>query len=110
MSPFAFEHLIKRLLEELGHQNVEVTAGSGDGGVDVVADIKLESRRSGRSYRSSATAARSRVRTSVPFGVRCTASTPFAEPLSQAGDSRKAPRKPLSPLGQLLLLLSTAAS
>ncbi len=41
MNPFAFEHLIKRLLEELGYQNVEVTAGSGDGGVDVVADIEL---------------------------------------------------------------------
>ena len=41
MDPFAFEHLIKRLLEELDYQNVEVTARSGDGGVDVVADIEL---------------------------------------------------------------------
>ena len=41
MDPFAFEHLIKRLLEEMDYQNVEVTARSGDGGVDVVADIEL---------------------------------------------------------------------
>ena len=41
MDPFAFEHLIKRLLEELDYQNVEVTACSGDGGVDVVGDIEL---------------------------------------------------------------------
>ena len=41
MDPFAFEHLIKRLLEEMGYQNVEVTARSGDGGVDVVGDIEL---------------------------------------------------------------------
>ena len=41
MDPFAFEHLIRRLLEEMDYQNVEVTARSGDGGVDVVADIEL---------------------------------------------------------------------
>lgn len=41
MDPFGFEHLIKRLLEEMGYQNVEVTTRSGDGGVDVVADIEL---------------------------------------------------------------------
>jgi restriction system protein len=41
MDPFAFEHLIKRLLEEMDYQNVEVTTRSGDGGVDVVADIEL---------------------------------------------------------------------
>ena len=41
MDPFAFEHWIKRLLEEMGYQNVEVTARSGDGGVDVVGDIEL---------------------------------------------------------------------
>jgi restriction system protein len=41
MDPFAFEHLIKRLLEEMDYQNVEVTSRSGDGGVDVVADIEL---------------------------------------------------------------------
>ena len=38
---FDLEHLIKRLLEEMGYQNVEVTAQSGDGGVDVVGDIEL---------------------------------------------------------------------
>ena len=41
MDPFAFEHLIKRLLEEMDYQNVDVTARSGDGGVDVVGDIEL---------------------------------------------------------------------
>ena len=41
MDPFAFEHLIKRLLGELDYQNVEVTARSDDGGVDVVGDIEL---------------------------------------------------------------------
>lgn len=41
MDPFAFEHLIKRLLEEMDYQNVRVTTRSGDGGVDVVADIEL---------------------------------------------------------------------
>ena len=32
---------IKRLLEEMNYQNVEVTAPSGDGGIDVVGDIEL---------------------------------------------------------------------
>lgn len=41
MDCFAFEHLVKRLLEEMDYQNVEVTTRSGDGGVDVVADIEL---------------------------------------------------------------------
>ena len=41
MDPFAFEYLVKRLLEEMGYQDVEVTARSGDGGVDVVGDIEL---------------------------------------------------------------------
>ena len=41
MDPFAFEHLVRRLLEEMDYQNVEVTTRSGDGGVDVVADIEL---------------------------------------------------------------------
>jgi restriction system protein len=41
MDPLAFEHLVKRLLEEMDYQNVEVTARSGDGGVDVVGDIEL---------------------------------------------------------------------
>ena len=41
MDAYAFEHLIKRLLEEMDYQNVQVTTRSGDGGVDVVADIEL---------------------------------------------------------------------
>lgn len=41
MDPIRFEHLIKRLLEKMDYQNVEVTVASGDGGVDVVADIEL---------------------------------------------------------------------
>ena len=41
MDPFAFEHLIKRLLEEMDYQNVEVTSRSSDGGVDVVGDIEV---------------------------------------------------------------------
>ena len=41
MNPYQFEHLIKRLLEEMGYENVEVTSGSHDKGVDVVADIEL---------------------------------------------------------------------
>ena len=41
MDPFAFEHVIKRLLEEMNYQNVDVTAPSGDGGVDVVGEIEL---------------------------------------------------------------------
>lgn len=41
MDPFAFEHLIKRLFEEMEYQNVEVTSRTSDGGVDVVADIEV---------------------------------------------------------------------
>lgn len=41
MDAFVFEHLVKRLLEEMEYQKVEVTTRSGDGGVDVVADIEL---------------------------------------------------------------------
>lgn len=41
MDPFAFEPLLKRLLEETDYQNVKVTSPSGGGGVDVVADIEL---------------------------------------------------------------------
>lgn len=41
LDPFAFEHLVKRLLEAMSYDNVEVTSRSGDGGVDVVADIEL---------------------------------------------------------------------
>ena len=41
MDPNALEHVIKRLLEEMDYRNVEVTAPSGDGGVDVVGEIEL---------------------------------------------------------------------
>jgi restriction system protein len=41
MNPFLLEYLIKRLLEAMGYENVEVTSQSGDGGVDVVADIEV---------------------------------------------------------------------
>ncbi len=41
LDPFAFEHLIKRLLIEMGYRDVYVTKASGDGGVDVVGEIEL---------------------------------------------------------------------
>ena len=41
MDSFAFEHLVKRLLEEMNYQDVEITTRSGDGGVDVVANIEV---------------------------------------------------------------------
>lgn len=41
MNPFAFEHLIKDLLEAMNYQDVEVTSPSGDGGVDVIGNIEL---------------------------------------------------------------------
>ena len=41
MDPFGLEHLVKRLLEEMGYRNVEVTAQSGDRGIDVVGEIEL---------------------------------------------------------------------
>ena len=41
MNPYKFEHLIKRLLEAMGYEDVEVTAPANDKGVDVVADIEL---------------------------------------------------------------------
>lgn len=41
MDPYQFEYLVKWLLEEMGYDNVEVSGGSNDKGVDVVADIEL---------------------------------------------------------------------
>lgn len=41
MDPYAFEHLVKQLLEAMEYQNVAVTPLSGDKGVDVIADIEL---------------------------------------------------------------------
>lgn len=41
MDPYAFEYLIKQLLEAMNYQKVMVTSPSNDKGVDVVADIEL---------------------------------------------------------------------
>jgi restriction system protein len=41
IDPYAFEHLIGRLLEEMDYTDVEVTARAGDKGVDVVGRIAL---------------------------------------------------------------------
>jgi restriction system protein len=41
MDPIGFEYLIKRLLEEMNYQDVEVTTPGNDGGVDVIAKIEL---------------------------------------------------------------------
>ncbi len=41
MEPYAFEHLVKRLLEKMGYENVEVTQQSNDKGVDVVGDLEV---------------------------------------------------------------------
>jgi restriction system protein len=41
MNPYKVEQLVKTLLEAMGYENVEVTTRSGDGGVDVVADIEV---------------------------------------------------------------------
>lgn len=41
MDPYLVEFLIKRLLENMEYENVEVTSRGNDGGVDVVADIEV---------------------------------------------------------------------
>ncbi|MDE0132310.1 MAG: restriction endonuclease [bacterium] len=41
MDPNGFEELVGRLLEEMNYERVDVIGQSGDGGVDVVADIQL---------------------------------------------------------------------
>lgn len=41
MHPYAFEHLIKQLLEAMNYQNVVVTSPSNDKGIDVKADIEM---------------------------------------------------------------------
>ena len=41
MDPTAFEHLVARVLVAMDYEDVEVTGRSGDGGVDVVANIEL---------------------------------------------------------------------
>lgn len=41
MNPRQFEYLVKFLVEKMGYENAEVTASSGDGGVDVTANIEV---------------------------------------------------------------------
>lgn len=41
MPPVQFEHLIRDLLEAMGYEDVQVTAQSGDRGVDVVATVQF---------------------------------------------------------------------
>ena len=41
MDPKAFEELVGLLLDKMNYQNVEVVGQSGDGGVDVIAEIEL---------------------------------------------------------------------
>lgn len=41
LSPFAFEHFVKELLEAMDYENVEVTKQSGDKGVDVIANFQF---------------------------------------------------------------------
>lgn len=41
MDPYAFEHLVKDLLEEMGYADVDVTAPSNDKGVDVIGRIRV---------------------------------------------------------------------
>lgn len=41
INPYQFEFLIRRLLEAMGYEDVEVTSPSKDGGVDVVANIEV---------------------------------------------------------------------
>jgi len=41
MDPYQFEDLIRRLLEEMGYQDVETTSPANDKGVDVVGNIEV---------------------------------------------------------------------
>ena len=41
MDPKAFENLVGRLLDKMNYRNVDVVGQSGDGGVDVIAEIEL---------------------------------------------------------------------
>jgi restriction system protein len=41
LTPYAFEHFVKELLEAMDYENVEVTKQSGDKGVDVVANFQF---------------------------------------------------------------------
>jgi restriction system protein len=41
MDPYAFEHLVKSILQKMDYEDVQVTSKGGDGGVDVLARIQL---------------------------------------------------------------------
>jgi restriction system protein len=41
MDPYAFEYLVRDLLEEMGYADVNVTAQGGDHGIDVVASVEF---------------------------------------------------------------------
>ncbi len=41
MDAYQFEYLIGDLLQKIGYENVEVTKRSGDGGIDVIADLTV---------------------------------------------------------------------
>jgi restriction system protein len=41
MDPYAFEYLVRDLLEEMGYSDVSVTAQGGDHGIDVVANVEF---------------------------------------------------------------------
>jgi restriction system protein len=41
MAPYAFEHLVRDLLEAMGYEDVLVTKQSGDRGIDVVATVQF---------------------------------------------------------------------
>ena len=41
MDPYQFEYFIADLLKEIGYENVIVTKRSGDGGIDVIADLTV---------------------------------------------------------------------
>lgn len=41
MDPFAFEHVVGRLLGKMGYNNIVVTSRTADEGIDVVADVTV---------------------------------------------------------------------
>jgi HJR/Mrr/RecB family endonuclease len=41
MDPYQFEHFIGDLLKEIGYEDVVVTKSSGDGGIDVIANLTV---------------------------------------------------------------------
>ena len=41
MHPYAFEHLVRDLLTEMGYEDAQVTKQTGDKGIDVVANVQV---------------------------------------------------------------------